>query len=522
MKTKILKTTSDDINIAGEILKNGGLVAFPTETVYGLGANAFNEDAVKNIYKAKGRPSDNPLIVHISNKNEIVPLVEQVTPKAKALIDVFFPGALTIILKKSELINDTVSGGLDTVAIRMPKNKTAHEIIKASGVPIAAPSANTSGKPSPTKSKHVIDDLSDKIDAIVDGEDCEIGIESTVITLVSDTPTILRPGKVTKEEIEAVIGDVEISHAVLNELKSDEVAASPGMKYKHYSPKAKVIIVDANKSDFEKFVNKKTDSHALCFEGDDVKIPHITFGREKDDLSQGAALFDSLRQLDELGATKVYARIPNKNGVGIAVFNRLIRAAAFDVIDLKKPFTLGITGPTGAGKGYVCNLLKNRGFKIIDSDKVAHEVTKKGAQSLDLLTKAFGDDIVKNGELDRQLLANRAFNNKENTAKLNEILHPIIANECKNQSEILCALDAPQLFEAGLEKECYKTISVIAPTDVRLKRIIERDKISQHQAQQRINAQFSEEYYKSHSDFVINSNNNDVEKELDDILNKIL
>ncbi len=487
-----------------------------------MGANALDENAVKNIYKAKGRPSDNPLIVHVSDKSEIKPLVKEITDKANALIDVFFPGALTIILKKSELINNTVSGGLDTVAIRMPQNKTAHEIIKASGVPIAAPSANTSGKPSPTKSRHVIDDLTDKIDAIVDGEDCEIGIESTVITLVTDTPTILRPGKVTKEEIEAVIGEVEISRAVLNELKSDEVVASPGMKYKHYAPKAKVVIVDANKSDFEKFVNQKSDAYALCFEGDDVKIPHITFGKENDDLSQGVALFDALRELDKLGATKVYARIPNKDGVGVAVFNRLIRAAAFSVIDLNKPFTLGVTGPSGAGKGYVCDLLKKRGFKIIDSDKVAHDVTKKGEKALDLLADEFGADILKNGELDRQLLANRAFNNKENTAKLNAILHPIIASECKNQSEIVCALDAPQLFEANLEGECYKTICVMAPTDVRLKRIMERDNLSEAQAKQRIQAQFSEEYYKSHSDFVINSYNNDVEKDLDDILNEIL
>ena len=186
METKVLSTNDEDIALAGKILANGGLVAFPTETVYGLGANALNEDAVKNIYKAKGRPSDNPLIVHIANKEDIIPLVKEVTPKAQALIDAFFPGPLTIILPKSDLIGKVVSGGLDTVAVRMPINEVANKVIKAAGCPIAAPSANTSGLPSPTRAKYVIDDMSGKIEAIIDGGDCEFGVESTVITLATD------------------------------------------------------------------------------------------------------------------------------------------------------------------------------------------------------------------------------------------------------------------------------------------------------------------------------------------------
>ena len=192
METKILSTSEYDIALAGKILADGGLVAFPTETVYGLGANALDENAVRNIYKAKGRPSDNPLIVHIADKADIAPLVKEVTPQAQALIDAFFPDALTIILPKSEMINDTVSGGLDTVAVRMPKNETARRVIAAAHCPIAAPSANTSGLPSPTKAKYVIEDMSSKIDAVIDGGDCEYGVESTVITLATDVPTILR------------------------------------------------------------------------------------------------------------------------------------------------------------------------------------------------------------------------------------------------------------------------------------------------------------------------------------------
>ena len=193
METKILSTSEYDIALAGKIIAEGGLVAFPTETVYGLGADALNEDAVKKIYVAKGRPSDNPLIVHVAQKEDIAPLVKEVTPAAKALIDAFFPAPLTVILPKSDKIGNVVSGGLDTVAVRMPQNETARALIKAAGTPIAAPSANTSGLPSPTKAKHVIDDMTGKIDAVICGGDCDFGIESTVITLATETPTILRP-----------------------------------------------------------------------------------------------------------------------------------------------------------------------------------------------------------------------------------------------------------------------------------------------------------------------------------------
>lgn len=232
METKLLSESENDILTAGKIIAAGGLVAFPTETVYGLGANAFDDDAVKKIYKAKGRPSDNPLIVHIANKEDIVPLVKEVTPKAQALIDAFFPDALTIILNKSDKVGNTVSGGLDTVAVRMPKNETARRLIEKSGCPIAAPSANTSGLPSPTRVKYVVDDMMDKIDAIIDGGDCDYGVESTVITLACDPPVLLRPGAVTKEMIESVIGEIKVAPAVLEGMKDDEVAASPGMKYK--------------------------------------------------------------------------------------------------------------------------------------------------------------------------------------------------------------------------------------------------------------------------------------------------
>lgn len=522
METKILSTSEYDIALAGEIIARGGLVAFPTETVYGLGADALNDEAVKSIYIAKGRPSDNPLIVHIAEKDDIKPLVKEVTPKAQALIDKFFPAPLTIILPKSEKVGDVVSGGLDTVAVRMPENETARKLIKAAGCPIAAPSANTSGLPSPTKAKYVIDDMSGKIDAIIDGGDCAFGVESTVITLATDTPTILRPGAVTKEMLEAVIGEVDVAKAVLEGMQNDEVAASPGMKYKHYAPKAKIIIVNADKNGYEKFVNSKQDCFALCFEDDNVTIPKVTFGRENDDLSQAKELFDALRQLDEMGAKKVYARIPHTTGVGMAVYNRLIRAAAFSIIDLTKPFFIGLTGPSGAGKGYVCEYLTKLGFHIINSDEVVKNIYQNNLPLLDKLADIFGNDIIKDGTLDRKKLGEIVFNDNEKLKQLNSIIHPEVIAQCEQLAKPLSVLDAPQLFEAKAQNKCNVIITVMADKKLRAKRITERDSISYEKAMERINAQLSEEYYINNADYVIYNNGEDIKTQIDNILEDIL
>lgn len=340
MKTLLLSDSEHDVKQAGEILKNGGLVGIPTETVYGLAANALDGEAVARIFSAKGRPMDNPLIVHIADIGDIekFDLVADFPQKAKMLAEIFWSGPLTMIMPKGRAIPDEVSAGLDTVAIRFPEHKTAQEIIKAAGVPLAAPSANISGSPSPTTAEHVMNDLNGKINAVVDGGECRVGLESTVITMVSDTPRILRPGGITPEQIESVIGKIDIDDAVLNRLEKNEKAASPGMKYKHYSPKARVILVRGE--GYINYVNSKSDKNvaALCY-NDDVKklsVRAFPLGNMTDTDSQAHTLFDRLRQIDCENYDIVYARCPKADGVGMAIYNRLIRAAGFEVIDLEK------------------------------------------------------------------------------------------------------------------------------------------------------------------------------------------
>ena len=341
MKTEVIKVNSSSdpgVKKAAELLKKGEVVAIPTETVYGLAANAFDEKAVEKIFAAKGRPSDNPLIVHISELSQWAELVESIPENALALARAFWPGPLTIILKKSSLIPLRTSGGLDTVGVRMPLHPTARAIISAAGVPLAAPSANNSGKPSTTTAEHCLHDLDGKIPLIIDSGECSVGVESTVVTLVPKVPRVLRPGGISLEMLADVLGKVEVDDAVLSKLADGAVAASPGMKYKHYSPNAKVSIVKGSFESFKTFVEaqKEKDVLALVFEGEGKKlsVPFIEYGKENDGASQARKIFSALRRVDETGAKLVYARFPEKDGVGLAVLNRLIRAAAFNIIEL--------------------------------------------------------------------------------------------------------------------------------------------------------------------------------------------
>ncbi len=334
--TVILDNSEESVKRAAELLKRGEVVGMPTETVYGLAANALDPAAVEKIFIAKGRPQDNPLIVHVAGFDMIAPLVTEIPALARRCAEVFWPGPLTMIMPKSELIPKTTSGGLDTVGIRMPSNKTARRLIRECGFPIAAPSANLSGSPSPTKASHVFNDMDGRIPCIIDDGSCAVGVESTVIAFEGDKIRLLRPGFISREEM-SEIAEVIVDKGVTEAVASDAAVASPGMKYKHYSPKADVTIVRGDDESFEVF--------AMEMAGQGVWF--MTFGKEdteakganvipygETDEEQAARLFDVLRELDEVGAERVYARCPRETGVGLAVYNRLLRAAGFKVIEL--------------------------------------------------------------------------------------------------------------------------------------------------------------------------------------------
>jgi len=336
LETKILKPTQDSIALACDILKNGDVVAIPTETVYGLFADATKAEACANIFAAKERPQDNPLIVHISDYEMLAEVAAEIPEDAMKLAEAFWPGPLTIILKKTALIPDATSAGLDTVGIRMPSNPVVLEIISKTRLPLAGPSANRSGRPSPTDAQTVYNDMKGRIPLVLDGGECNIGVESTVVSLAGSQPVLFRPGFITKAQMEDVLHkEVLLSKGITEELRADDKVLSPGLKHKHYAPKAEVVIINA---DFEKYKQlvERENAAALCFDEykDRIDAPCITYGSEKDSASQAVRLFHALRELDAIGAGKVYAMMPSTEGVGLAVYNRLLRAAAFRVVNL--------------------------------------------------------------------------------------------------------------------------------------------------------------------------------------------
>ena len=514
-KTRILDAANEyDIKTAGEILRRGELVAIPTETVYGLAGNALDPTVAAEIYRVKGRPSDNPLIVHITEMEELPPLVKTIPQAALKLAEVFWPGPLTIIMEKSDLVPKETTGGLATVAVRMPSHPAARAVIRAAGVPLAAPSANLSGLPSPSAFEHICDDLDGRVSGIMNGGDCEYGLESTVITLVTPVPRVLRPGGVSVEQLRAVLGEVDVDPAVLVKPAENARVASPGMKYKHYAPKADITIVDASLEDYAAYVNAQQDVVALCFEGEEklLTCPAVTYGKAEDALSQAHALFASLHKLDTLGAKTVLARMPKKAGVGLAVYNRLIRAAGFKIVVPEKTLVIGLTGQTGAGKSTVSKALRQYGCAVIDCDKVTRDPQLYSGACLEELKKAFGRDIVsEDGVLNRRLLANRAFVSEEATQTLNRITHPVIFDRLRDEiaaqaeNAKVVVLDAPTLFEAGADVLCRRVVSVLADRNVRLSRIMQRDGITEEEACRRMQAQQNDAFYADRSDWVLDN-----------------
>lgn len=341
MSIETICCAADEAGIAraAALLQQGEIVALPTETVYGIAADARNGAAVAKIFEAKGRPQDNPLIVHIAGVEMLPGLVSEFPERARLLAAAFWPGPLTIIMPRGPEVAAECCAGLDTVGIRMPSHPVVQRLIAASGIAFAAPSANLSGKPSPTNAQDVWNDMQGRLPLILDGGECQVGVESTVISVVGEKPTLFRPGHITLEDLERALGEeVEVSGAILERLAEGEVARSPGMKYKHYAPKADITLLNGSFDQFKAYLEAHAAEHpaCLCFtgEGEKLGVPYIEYGREGDGEDQAKHLFRCLRALDEQGDRVVYARCPQKDGLSMAVYNRLIRAAAFRVIDL--------------------------------------------------------------------------------------------------------------------------------------------------------------------------------------------
>lgn len=334
--TRMLAVSDDDIACAAQLIRDGEVVGMPTETVYGLAADATNPEAVKKIFEAKGRPSDNPLIVHISDIDMLSDIACEIPKLAMQCAQMFWPGPLTMVLPKKAVIPSVTSGGLDTVGVRYPSDKTAQRLIAVSGKPLAAPSANLSGSPSPTTAKYVLDDMNGRIPAIIDGGSCSVGVESTVISFQDDAIRLLRPGYISVEMLHDVTENIIIDKGVLEQLALNAKVSSPGMKYKHYSPKAEIYIIKSSFDEFSKYVinGLKPGDAAMLFDGEtlDSAIPQVHYGDTSE--KQAQRVFSALRECDEIGAVRVFARCPQTSGVGLAVYNRLLRAAAFRVIEL--------------------------------------------------------------------------------------------------------------------------------------------------------------------------------------------
>lgn len=531
------ETEQQSLRRAAECIRNGGLVVFPTETVYGLGGNALDAEAAKKIYAAKGRPSDNPLIIHIADVDWAENYCHT-TPLFYTLACAFWPGPLTMILPRRDTIPLTVTGGMDTVATRLPADPIANALIRLSGVPIAAPSANLSGHPSPTTKEHVIGDLDGRVDMILAGEPSEIGLESTVIKLEGDDVIVLRPGGVTYEDLCGLLGaeHVKIDRIVTEKVTGDFKPLSPGMKYRHYAPNAAVVLLHGEETQITAFLQSHRcdpDVGFLVYEEEYDTLPAartLHMGRRDDPAMQAHRLFSCLRDFDEIPRIKtVYARIPSREGIGLAVYNRLAKAAGFTVLDLADAdavsqiptFTvLGLTGGSGAGKGAVSAILSENGIPTLDTDRVSRLVCEVGQPCLTALAEQFGNHILlSDGSLDRAGLAALVFGESdddkkaEKLAALNRISHHYILEyardwlaEQKEHGHTAACIDAPQLFESGFDAECSCILGVTAETETRITRILTRDGITREKAFQRIASQHDDAFFAAHCDLMIENN----------------
>ena len=514
METLLLAPSEESLDKAARLLLEGQVVGIPTETVYGLAADAFNPQAVEKIFRAKGRPQDNPLIVHISDIRQLELVAERVPKAALKLAAAFWPGPLTMIMKKSQNLPDIVSAGLDTVGIRMPLHKTAREIISKSR-PLAAPSANTSGKPSPTEAMHVFEDMHGKIPLIIDGGACSVGVESTVVDMTGEIPRVLRPGAVTEEMIAEVLGAAETDEATKKGLAKGQTARSPGMKYRHYAPKAPVVLYEGAPEDTFKAISENAlpQEGVICFDEyigyfDDMQA--LSLGPSWDHHSHDRHVFSHLRHFDSTDVAKIHVQCPREFGGGEGSANRLRRAAGFNCVICSSKTVAGITGPSGGGKSAFCrNILSLFPGNIlyIDADEVYHRLLSDPLGCLSQKILESFPEARQDGRLQRGLLAQVVFRSKVRLELLNKIAHKAVLEEIRRlmeeSSRPVVLLDVPLLFESGLDRICTITAGIISEKEQRLKRVLSRDNISESDALMRFENQPDAAFYEQRCDIIV-------------------
>ena len=510
------KEIEDKISAAAKILRDGGLVGIPTETVYGLAANGLDEKAVKRIFEAKGRPQDNPLILTIPGQQWLPRYCKDIPPLAYVLARKFWPGPLTMILKcRTDVVPSVITAGLDTVAMRCPNHPVTLAIIREAGIPVAAPSANTSGRPSCTTAQDVLEDMDGKIEGVVDGGPCTVGVESTILDLTCDPPRLLRPGGLPLEALEQIIGPISVDKAVVSPLQEGEQPKAPGMKYRHYAPKAPVTVFtgapEASAREIARRVGPTTG--VICFDEFAHLFPQQevhTLGPSNDKLAQAQRVFDALRTFDNSDVTEILAQCPDSRGLGLAVGNRLKKAAGFHIVESdSQRIVLGLTGGTGAGKTSALNAIRELGGEIIDCDAVYHEMLDHDEDLRNTINAAFPGVFGPDGKLNRKKLGQEVFAKKERLDKLNAIVFRFLIPELERRLDSipdgLYAIDAINLIESGLDRLCDRTIAVTAPTELRVRRIMARDNITEQYARLRISAQKPDEFYRGKCDLELNN-----------------
>ena len=502
-ETKLLTEAKE----AGQLLKNGRLVAIPTETVYGLAACIGDEAALLRVFSVKGRPGDNPLIVHIAGIKDLPLVCDQIPPQAVRLAEAFWPGPLSLVLKKKRELSDLVTAGRNTVAVRLPDHPLTVAVIEAAGSPLAAPSANLSGRPSPTTAAHVLADLNGRIDAVLDGGACAVCVESTVVDLTVSPARILRPGGVSQERLRAVLGEELAVEATAGPPTVGHPPKSPGMKYRHYAPKAPVKLYQGSSETAIAAIKAdlRPGDAVLCFQGEEAQFPcpALPYGPGGDGDALARNLYSALRQLDETpGVLRILARLPEPSGVSAAVANRLCKAAAPSA-----RFLVGLTGPIAAGKSLVCKRWEALGASVVHCDKLYHDMLEYDTRLTAAILARF-PCAESNKTLDRKKLADHVFANPQALSDLNAIAHPIVLAELKKRTEPLTGpvvIEAIALFESGLAAFCDATVAVLAPEEVRRRRLEERDRLTAEQIQCRFNAQPNEAFYTQRANHLLHN-----------------